>query len=141
MKCFSTLSCVLIMGLFGATRPESDILESLPTSEREELLFKKIQNHILGVEKQISALDGLLDKYYKDYNYTEEDAYEYVSNPINTYMLIKRTALEWPTVKKVVFDKDMDKEFEEIEQLAASLYESKTDKVEGEEEEVGKTEL
>jgi len=40
----------------------------------------------------------LLDTYYKNYHWTEEDAEEYVSNPINAYVLIKRTALEWPRV-------------------------------------------
>ena len=35
----------------------------------------------------------LLTKYYSNYNYTEEDAAEYVSHPINTYVLLKRTSL------------------------------------------------
>ena len=117
------LSCCLwAFGVSGQESMDLSSLESLSFQDQEQILAQKIQKHIVGVEKQLQTLDKLLDTYYKDYNYTEEDAFEYVSNPINTYMLIKRTALEWPMAKKVVFDEAMDKEFEEIEYLANFLH-------------------
>ena len=41
---------------------------------------------------------------YKDHNYTAQDAEEYVSNPINTFALIKRTAYMWPNLKHALFN-------------------------------------
>ena len=38
---------------------------------------------------------------------TEKEAAEYVAHPVNTYKMIKRAALQWPQVKKKVFDKDV----------------------------------
>ena len=73
------------------------------------------------MNRQIRAIDRFLEANYKDHNYTEADAHEYVSNPINTYMLIKRTSLEWPNIKKVVFNETAEKEYEEIKQLAKQI--------------------
>ena len=41
----------------------------------------------------MKTLDTFINTYYKDHNYTEEDAEEYVSHPLNTFSLIKRTAI------------------------------------------------
>ena len=42
-------------------------------------------------------------------NITEEEAAEHVAHPVNTYKMIKRAALQWPSVKKKVFDQDVIK--------------------------------
>ena len=39
---------------------------------------------------------------FQNHNYTEDDAVDYVSNPINTYVMLKRTAVHWPRVKAKV---------------------------------------
>ena len=77
------------------------------------------------VNRQIRAIDRFLEANYKDYNYTEADAHEYVSNPINTYMLIKRTSLEWPNIKKVVFNETAEREYDEIRTLAKKIQAAK----------------
>ena len=77
------------------------------------------------MNRQIRAIDRFLEANYKNHNLTEEDAHEYVSNPINTYMLIKRTSLEWPNIKKVVFNETAEKEYEEIKTLAKKIQEVK----------------
>ena len=51
------------------------------------------------IEEQMNMVDTFLNTYYKDHNYTEADAEEYVSHPLNTFSLIKRTAIDWPKVK------------------------------------------
>ena len=53
--------------------------------------------HLASLSLELGCLKlqffRLLTKYYSNYNYTEEDAAEYVSHPINTYVLLKRTSL------------------------------------------------
>ena len=86
MKSLSCLLLLLLSPLLALGQEETlpSSLESMPVPEQEQLLAKKIQSHLVGVERQLQTLDNMLNTYYKDYNYTEEDALEYVSNPINT---------------------------------------------------------
>ena len=41
--------------------------------------------------------------FLQNHNYTEDDAEEYVSHPLNTFSLIKRTAIDWPILKDKLF--------------------------------------
>ena len=109
----------------SASGTELEMLLQKPLADLEPVLKSRVADHIKQVDRQIRTLDWFLDTYYKDYNYTEEDATEYVSKPINTYMLIKRTSLEWPNVKAVVFNATLDKDLEEIEQIAKKVHELK----------------
>ena len=119
-RCFLVLS-IAINTVFvrGGVEPET-LINSANTSG-EQVLREKMQWYLEQVDRQISTLDSFLHKYYDNFNYTEEDVAEYVSNPINTYMMIKRTAVEWPKVREVVFNKTLDSELEEIIELKQSL--------------------
>ena len=67
--------------------------------DRETEFNRKLEEHLKDIDGQLKVLDWFLDTYYKNYNYTVDDAVEYVSNPINTYVMLKRTAVHWPHVK------------------------------------------
>lgn len=114
-----------LLSVSAASTSEAVSSSEAASASTETLFQQKLDSHIAGVENQLRVLDALLENYYKDYNYTEADANDYVSNPINTYMLIKRTAVEWPAVRKVVFDPKMDEELKEIEELAKKMQEEK----------------
>lgn len=116
------LASVLLLGAAEGGLEEATATAAATVTE--ELVKEKIGQHLQHVERQIKSLDYLLDTYYKDYNYTEEDAEEYVSNPINTYMLIKRTALEWPNAKAILFNETADREFEELQGMIKTLKEN-----------------
>ena len=87
----------------------------------ERVLREKTERYLTQVDRQIAALDGFLNKHYADFDYTEDDVAEYVSNPINTYVMIKRTAVEWPKVRAIVFNETLDSELEDIIQLKMLL--------------------
>lgn len=110
--------CIFIIVVVGSVMGSEN---EIPQRTDKELLNEKMRIHAKAVEKQIKALDTFIDTYYKDYNFTEEDAHEYVSNPINTYMLIKRTSLEWPRLKHILFNDSLDKQYEEIIKLSDAL--------------------
>merc|ERR1712110_320894 len=82
----------------------------------EEQLQFMMQGQLIAVQKQVKILDWFLDTFYGEgyENYTEADAEEYVSNPINTYCLLKRTALHWPRVKEVIFNDTVDAQMEDL---------------------------
>ena len=86
-----------------------------------ELFEAKRKIHLASLERQLDILDKFLETYYADFDFEAEDAVEYVSNPINTYMMIKRTGLEWPHVKRVLFNETVDQEYQELQQLGEKL--------------------
>ena len=59
-------------------------------------------------------VDVFLNTYFENHNYTEEDAEDYVSHPLNTYSLIKRTALDWPAVQNKLFGNETKEKMEKI---------------------------
>ncbi len=116
MSSFSLLWILCLFVLSSVASPGEVTLEQVQN---------RMRSYLSHVDSQIRALDYLLDRYYRDWNYTEEDAHEHVSNPINTYMLIKRTGLEWPNVKKVLFNETAEREAKELEGMIKQLQEQK----------------
>ena len=122
------LRCMFVMAL--AVMPvlvyaDVELETSLNTANSdnisgERVLREKTERYVTQVDRQIAALDGFLNKHYADFDYTEDDVAEYVSNPINTYVMIKRTAVEWPKVRAIVFNETLDSELEDIIQLKMS---------------------
>ena len=80
----------------------SSMAEMKKLYKHESTLMEKVDSHLEAVDEQIKALDMFLEL-FKDHNYTELDAEEYVSNPLNTYAMIKRQALTWPKVRNRLF--------------------------------------
>ena len=87
----------------------------------ERILVEKTERYLTQVDRQIAAIDGFLNKHYVDFDYTKDDVAEYVSNPINTYVMIKRTVVEWPKVRAVVLNETLDGELEDIIKLKMSI--------------------
>ncbi len=126
LKATVVLAAALLF--LGLARSEAEVeaeaekrshAEQKPVSEEE--VRERVKAYVGNVDRQIRALDYFLDTYYQDWNYTEADATEYVSNPINTYMLIKRTGLEWPNVKKVLFNETAEAEAKVLEGMIRAL--------------------
>jgi hypothetical protein len=116
---------VLLLGLIIFYQPtilanEIDVFSSARDIEHlfknEEELQVMMQEQLIATQRQAKILDWFLDTFYGEgyENYTEADAEEYVSNPINTYCLLKRTALHWPRVKAVIFNDTVDKQMEAL---------------------------
>ena len=103
---------------------EPEVLSNTVDSERisgDRVLREKTERYLSQVDRQIAALDSFLNKYYAEFEYTENDVAEYVSNPINAFVMIKRTAVEWPKVRAVVLNETLDSELEDIIKLRMSL--------------------
>jgi len=100
--------------LIGGTRAHdlfssTDELKKL--FERERQVADSLRWHVRTLEQHIKALENFLGQHYgQDYPFGEKEAVdektaaEYVSNPLNTYALIKRTGLHWPRLHKVLIE-------------------------------------
>merc|ERR1719336_511530 len=111
------------MAFLGVTsEDDTNFLKGIESlQQREEEFNLKLEEHLADVDSQLETLNWFLDNFYKNYNYTEEDAVDYVSNPINTYVMLKRTAVHWPNVKAKVFNETSAKRLEELIELLETL--------------------
>ena len=62
-------------------------------------LNDKIDRYIKLLEKKRDAIDKFLNENYNDFNHSDFTPEEYVSHPINAYMLMKRTSILWQMAK------------------------------------------
>ena len=103
---------------------EPEVLSNTVNSERisgDRVLREKTERYLTQVDHQIATLDSFLNKFYANFDYTEDDVTDYVSNPINAFVMIKRTAVEWPKVRAIVLNETLDSELEDIIKLKMSL--------------------
>ena len=78
-------------------------------------LDEKLQAQIKIIEDQIKHIDWYFDV---GYNHPEkpimDDVEEFVSNPINTFTMIKRTAIYFPKLMKHLFNETIAEKYEDI---------------------------
>ena len=82
---------------------------------------KEIEDKLDAQLKVIQAQIDHIDWYFKvGYNNQEkpmmDDVEEFVSNPINTFTMIKRTSLYWPGLKKHLFNQTIINDWEQLAQ-------------------------
>ena len=99
----------------------SDLFSSMSDMEdlyeHEKLVIEELEKHIQNMDDQIDKVDKFIEKYFSDYNYTIEDAEEYVSHPLNTFSLIKRTYLDWPAVTEKLFGQEAETQLQQLTDL------------------------
>ncbi len=81
-----------------------------------EQLQAKLEKHLKEIESQLKHLDWFFKVGY--YNEGDDmmmdDVEEFVSNPINTYTMIKRLTLYWPEVRDHLFNQTIIDEWDDI---------------------------
>ena len=82
---------------------------------------KEIEDKLDAQLKVIQAQIDHIDWYFKvGYNNQEkpmmDDVEEFVSNPINTFTMIKRTSLYWPGLKNHLFNQTIINDWEQLAQ-------------------------
>lgn len=108
-----------------AEAPEKDLFTS---NEALADLFKKekhmrqtIEAYVARLDRQINAMDQLINNHEHNTTESEEDAAEYVSNPINAYVLLKRTGIDWPRLRDGLFSESFENQTKEIEEFVANV--------------------
>ncbi|XP_059097158.1 prolyl 4-hydroxylase subunit alpha-2-like isoform X2 [Tigriopus californicus] len=104
-----------------AETPERDLFTSNEALanlfKQEEQMRHSIEAYVARLDRQIHAMDQLINNHEHNSTESEEDAAEYVSNPINAYVLLKRTGIEWPKLRDGLFSESFINQTKEIEEL------------------------
>ena len=82
-------------------------------------LDTRIKQHLDVIQDQINAIDWYFKEGFTNPDaYLQEDIEEYISNPINVFVMIKRGALYWPYVKDKLNNQTM---FDEWDQMLSDI--------------------
>ena len=99
----------VICALFALTLVSSKADHSDLLLEKQKKLDAKLETQLKIIDQQIKHLD-----WYFNVGYTHQgdemmmdDVEEFVSNPINTYTMIKRLTLYWPSVRDHLFNQTL----------------------------------
>ncbi len=109
---------VLVLTISVIVTSEGSILDEAQTQklhEGEQVLVDNLENHLKRLDLQLSAMDWFKENFYANHDIiSENDVEEYVSNPINTYVMIQRLTNALPQVLMQLQDSKTSKEWEDI---------------------------
>jgi len=114
---------LLFIGIFAA----ASLANKDGETETDEKLFlddaidEKVERYVKLLEKKRDAIDKFLVENYSDFNHSDFTPEEYVSHPINAYMLMKRTSIIWQMAKPAILDTSSDELWKEIEEDMKNL--------------------
>ncbi len=78
-------------------------------------LDTRIKDHLDVVDNLIKTIDWYFKEGFTDTDaYLQEDIEEYISNPINVFVMIKRGALYWPKLKSKLTNQTMLQEWDQL---------------------------
>merc|ERR1712218_266132 len=111
-----TFLVVLLIWLrcFKANEGEDKIVHKKHTSD--DRINEKIEQYLDLLKRKRDAIDKFLKDNYSDFNHSDYTPEEYVSHPINAYMLMKRTTVIWQAAKKDILDPSSVDLYKEIQE-------------------------
>merc|ERR1711936_1569721 len=87
----------------------------------DDVINEKMERYVGLLKRKRDAIDKFLKDNYSDFNHSDYTPEEYVSHPINAYMLMKRTTVIWQMAKPAILDTSSDELWKEIEQDMKNL--------------------
>merc|ERR1711994_609997 len=102
-----------------ANEGEDKIVHKKHTSD--DKINEKIERYLELLQKKKTSIEKFLTDNYSDFNHSDFTPEEYVSHPINAYMLMKRTSVIWQMAKPAILDTSSDELWKEIEQDMKNL--------------------
>lgn len=97
-------SCLCSGELYTAI---ADLEELLDT---EAVFLTTLENFLVVADDRIQALKRKAEEYKGEHRLASENVGEYLSNPINAYLLVKRLTTDWKTTEKLMALEDISKE-------------------------------
>merc|ERR550534_905597 len=82
----------------------------------DDVINEKMERYEELLKRKRDVIDKFLKDNYSDFNHSDYTPEEYVSHPINAYMLMKRTTVIWQAAKKDILDPSSVDLYKEIQE-------------------------
>ena len=84
-------------------------------AQKQKAIEDKLDAQLKVIQAQIDHIDWYFKVgYHNQEKPMMDDVEEFVSNPINTFTMIKRTSLYWPALKNHLFNQTLIDEWEQL---------------------------
>ncbi|BES92490.1 prolyl 4-hydroxylase [Nesidiocoris tenuis] len=107
--------CLIRAELYTAITDLEDLLDT------EAMFMETLNRYIQREEKKLERLKRKAEEYKKEHSLASADVSEYLSNPINAYLLVKRLTTDWTTTESLMTDQtaldDAQHNFTEIKRF------------------------
>ncbi|CAB0000627.1 unnamed protein product, partial [Nesidiocoris tenuis] len=90
--------CLIRAELYTAITDLEDLLDT------EAMFMETLNRYIQREEKKLERLKRKAEEYKKEHSLASADVSEYLSNPINAYLLVKRLTTDWTTTESLMTD-------------------------------------
>ncbi|XP_015589995.1 prolyl 4-hydroxylase subunit alpha-2 isoform X2 [Cephus cinctus] len=112
MNGIATTMVILLMGLLQGGDAElytalADMEELLET---ESVLIDTLHGYIHAQEKRLATLRRNVEDYATEHKEASRNIQQYLSNPINAYLLVKRLTTDWKRIEELI-TQDVGKSF------------------------------
>ncbi len=115
-----TIFILLVFGILGGVSLASeDIFSSMAEIQKhyevEQILLNDLEAHVKKLDVQLSAIDWFKTNFYSNHeDLKEKEVEEYISNPINTFAMIRRLADAFPQVLEQLADSKTESQWKDI---------------------------
>lgn len=96
------------MIVFLLNESYSEIFTSIIQLEKllktEEEITNTLEKYIIETEKNLKHLKITLDELKNEHNKSSRNPEEYLSSPMNAFLLIKRLTLDWAEAQNIMLD-------------------------------------
>merc|ERR1719195_1482931 len=110
------LLLLLCLALVTGDQPATATTATATRHHEDDEINAKMERYVALLRRRRDAIDKFLKDNYSDFNHSDYTPEEYVSHPINAYMLMKRTTVIWQAAKKDILDPSSVDLYKEIQE-------------------------
>uniref|UniRef100_A0A161N0P5 procollagen-proline 4-dioxygenase n=1 Tax=Triatoma infestans TaxID=30076 RepID=A0A161N0P5_TRIIF len=96
------LACACMQNCFAELYTALADLEEL--LDTEAVFLQTLESYITQQESRLNLLKRRAEEYRKEHQLASKDVGEYLSNPINAYLLVKRLTSDWKSTENLMDD-------------------------------------
>merc|ERR1712154_349236 len=116
MKTLAWIIAIIIFIISDTVQADDDGDMETRRHHEDDVINEKMERYEELLKRKRDVIDKFLKDNYSDFNHSDYTPEEYVSHPINAYMLMKRTTVIWQAAKKDILDPSSVDLYKEIQE-------------------------
>merc|ERR1711894_621402 len=116
MKTLAWIIATLIFIVSDTVQADDDGDMETRRHHEDDVINERMERYEELLKRKRDVIDKFLKDNYSDFNHSDYTPEEYVSHPINAYMLMKRTTVIWQAAKNDILDPSSEELYKEIQE-------------------------
>merc|ERR550534_472652 len=116
MKTLAWIIATLTLIISDTVQTDDDGGMDTRRHHEDDVINEKMERYEELLKRKRDVIDKFLKDNYSDFNHSDYTPEEYVSHPINAYMLMKRATVIWQAEKADILDPSSEDLYKEIQE-------------------------